>query len=220
MGWSKPRQLARTDELLALVGLDPAGTRPLPVPALRRGAPAGRRGPSPGRGSAADAHGRAVRRGGPDRSRAAPGRVPAPAAGARQDDPLRHPRHRRGDQDGRSDRGHGGGRPPGPVRAAGRDPGPSRLRLRGPVRRRGPRPQAPLAGDDRDLALEPTAGRPGLPTFGPDEAPRRAVDPAGRRHARRRRPGRGRRPRGFVTVDAIASALAGDARSAPQPAGA
>ena len=72
--------------------------RPLPGPALRRPAAAGRRGPRAGRRPAGDADGRAVQRGRPGRARAAAGRVPAAAGRARQDHPVRHPRHRRGDQ--------------------------------------------------------------------------------------------------------------------------
>ena len=212
VGWSKERQRARTDELLSLVGPGPGPvSRPLPVAALRRGAPARRRGQGAGRRPAADAHGRALRGGRPDRSRAAPGRVPAPAARAGQDDPLRDPRHRRGDQDGRPDRGHGGGRPAGPVRAAGRDPGPPGVRLRGPLRGRrigvssGSRcGTSPTSSRSRPAGDRRTADVPPR-----DQAPRRALsillvadtrggvalDEAGR-------------PRGFVTVDAIASALA------------
>ena len=80
------------------------GPRPLPRPALRRPAPARRRGPRAGRRPARAADGRAVRRHRPDQPRAPAERVPAPAGQALQDDRLRHPRHRRGDQDGRQDR--------------------------------------------------------------------------------------------------------------------
>ncbi len=69
------------------------------------------------------AHGRAVRRRRPDRPRPPPERVPAAPGGPRQDDPVRDPRHRRGDQDGRPGRGLADRRPPRPVRHAGRDPG-------------------------------------------------------------------------------------------------
>ena len=96
--------------------------RPLPERALRRRAPAGRRGPRARRRPAGDAHGRAVRRGRPDRPRAAPERVPAPPGAGAQDDRVRHPRHRRGDQDGRPHRHPAARRHPGPVRHAGRDP--------------------------------------------------------------------------------------------------
>ena len=107
----------------------------IPTPALRRRAAARRRRPGPRRGPADHAHGRAVRRRRPDRPRAAPERVPAPPGGPRQDDPVRDPRHRRGDQDGRPRRGHAGRRQAGPVRAAGGDPRQPRLGVRGPVRR-------------------------------------------------------------------------------------
>ena len=92
--------------------------RPLPRPALGRPAPARRRGARPGGRPAADADGRAVRRDRPDQPRAAPERVPAPPAGDPQDDRVRDPRHRRGDQDGRPDRGAAEGRQARPVRAA------------------------------------------------------------------------------------------------------
>ena len=98
---------ARVDELLELVSLDPRrDPRPLPGPALGRPAPARGRGARPGGGPAADADGRAVRRDRPDQPRAAAERVPAPAAGDPQDDRVRDPRHRRGDQDGRPHRDH------------------------------------------------------------------------------------------------------------------
>ena len=81
-----------------------------PGPALGRPAPAGRRRPRARRRSAADAHGRAVRRDRPDQPRAAAERVPAPAGRDAQDDRVRHPRHRRGDQDGRPHRDPADGR--------------------------------------------------------------------------------------------------------------
>ena len=81
LGWSKARMAARAEELLALVGLEPATyRRALPGPALGRRAAARRRGPGAGRRSADHADGRAVRRGRPHRPRAPPGRVPPPAA--------------------------------------------------------------------------------------------------------------------------------------------
>ena len=82
--------------------------RPLSAPAVRRRATARRRRPGARRRPAGDAHGRAVRRGRPDRPRAAPERVPPAPGAAGQDDPVRDPRHRRGDQDGRPRRGHAG----------------------------------------------------------------------------------------------------------------
>ena len=91
--------------------------RPLPEPAVRRRAPARRRRPG-ARGRPADhAHGRAVRGRRPDRPRPPPERVPAPPGGARQDDPVRDPRHRRGDQDGRPGRGLPGRRHASPSSA-------------------------------------------------------------------------------------------------------
>ena len=115
---TRERIRARVDELLELVGLDPPRPRPLPRAALRRPAPARRRRPRAGRRPAGDAHGRAVRRHRPDQPRAPAGRVPAPPARDPQDDRLRHPRHRRGDQDRRPHRDPARGRRPGPVRHA------------------------------------------------------------------------------------------------------
>ena len=76
-------------------------------PAQLSGRPAAarRRGPGARRRPAGDAHGRAVLRRRPRRARAAAGRVPAPAGRARQDDRVRHPRHRRGHQARRPGRG-------------------------------------------------------------------------------------------------------------------
>ena len=162
--------------------------RPLPEPALGRRAPAGRRRPRAGGRPTDHAHGRAVRRGRPDRPRAAPERVPAPPGGARQDDPVRHPRHRRGDQDGRPRRGHAGRAAPRPVRAAGRDPRRPGRRVRGPLRRRGPRPQAPLAPARRRLELRPAV----TARVGDDAADARRRLSGG--HVRLPAPGRRRRP--------------------------
>ena len=119
--------------------------RPLPRPALRRPAPARRRRPRARGRPAADADGRAVRRDRPDQPRAAAERVPAPAGRAAQDDRLRHPRHRRGDQDGRPDRDPQGGRHPRPVRDAGRAADVPGRAVRGGLRRRRPRAQAARA---------------------------------------------------------------------------
>ena len=105
LGWDRRRTTARVDELLDLIGLERELGRRYPGPALRRPAPARRRGARAGGRPAGDADGRAVRRHRPDQPRAAPERVPAPAGRAAQDDRLRHPRHRRGDQDGRPHRG-------------------------------------------------------------------------------------------------------------------
>ena len=108
---------ARVDELLDLVGLDPARyARPLPARAVRRPAPAGRRGPRARRGPGGAAHGRAVLRGRPDRARPAAGRVPAAAGDRAKDDRLRHPRRGRGGPARRPDRGALRGRPSGAVR--------------------------------------------------------------------------------------------------------
>ena len=105
LGWDGERTAARVDELLELIGLDPELRRPLPLAALRRPAAARRRRPGARGEPRGDADGRALRRGRPDQPRAPPERVPAPPGRDPQDDPLRHPRHRRGDQDGRPDRG-------------------------------------------------------------------------------------------------------------------
>ena len=108
LGWERQRIDARVGELLELVGLDPEGDRDR-YPAQLSGGQRQRVGPGPraGRGPAADAHGRAVRRDRPDHARAPAGRVPAPAPRDPQDRHLRHPRHRRGDQDGRPHRDPG-----------------------------------------------------------------------------------------------------------------
>ena len=127
LGWDKaahPR--ARGRAARAHLAGPRRGPRPLPVAALRRPAPARRRRPRPRRRPARPADGRALRRDRPDQPRAAAERVPAPAGQALQDDRLRHARHRRGDQDGRQDRGAQEGRPPRPVRVARRDADPTR----------------------------------------------------------------------------------------------
>ncbi len=137
------------------------GRDPLPLsrPALRRPAPAGGRGPRPGRRPAADADGRALRRHRPDQPRAAPERVPAPPAGDPQDDRVRHPRHRRGDQDGRPHRGDAEGREAGPVRAARRAAHVPERALRGGLR--GRRPGAQAAGAAARAGHRPVAGAAG-----------------------------------------------------------
>ena len=138
----------------------PRARLPLPGPALRRPAAAGRGGAGAGRRPAGDADGRAVRSDRPDQPRTAPERVPPPSGRDPQDGPLRHPRHRRGDQDGRPDRGHARGRAPGPVRdAGGAADGPQR-RLRRGLRRR--RPGAEAAGADAGAGHQPLGGAAGL----------------------------------------------------------
>ena len=120
LGWDKaahPR--ARRRAARAREPRSARDARPLPRPALGRPAPARRRGARARRRPAADADGRALRRDRPDQPRAAPERVPAPAARDPQDGRLRHPRHRRGDQDGRPHRGAAEGRQARPVRPAG-----------------------------------------------------------------------------------------------------
>ena len=161
--------------------------RPLPGPAVGRAAPAGRRGPCPGRRPAADAHGRALRRHRPDQPRAAPERVPPPPARDPQDDRLRDPRHRRGDQDGRPHRDHAEGRQARPVRDAGRAALAPGQQVRRGLRGRGPGAEAPRppAGARRE-PLEGAAGAGGRAGGGrPTQARgvRGAVLPA-----RRRRP--------------------------------
>ena len=83
----------------------PGDGQPIPLAALRRPAAAGRGRPRAGRRSAGDADGRAVLGGRPGRPHPAAGGVPAAAGRARQDHRLRHPRHRRGGQARRPDRG-------------------------------------------------------------------------------------------------------------------
>ncbi len=109
LGWDRAQARDRADELLDLIGLDRAPARPLPEPALRRAAAARRGGAGARRGSAGDADGRALRRDRSDQPGAAAERVPPAPDRDPQDGPLRHPRHRRGDQDGRPDRDHRGG---------------------------------------------------------------------------------------------------------------
>ena len=146
LGWER-RPAARAHGRAARPGGPRPGAlpRPLPEPAVGRRAPARRRRPCARRRPAGDAHGRAVRGRRPDRPRPTAERVPAAPGRARQDDPVRDPRHRRGDQDGRPRRGHAGRRPARPVRQPRRDPCHPGVRLRRPLRRRGPRAQAAVA---------------------------------------------------------------------------
>ena len=173
LGWPEAPP-ARADGGAARPGRPRAGdvSRSLPCPAVGRRAPAGRGRPGARRRSTDHAHGRALRRRRPDRARSPPERVPAPPGRARQDDPVRDPRHRRGDQDGRPRGRHAGRRRPRPVRHPGRDPG----------RRR--RPTSWPASSAR------TAGSSGWPSAAVGEP-----GPATCGH----RPRRGRRGRGTAT---------------------
>src|SRR3954469_20514147 len=95
LGWDKKRIAQRTEELLDLVGLDPAtfGDR---YPHQLSGGQRQRAGVARALGAAPPvplpADGRAVLRRGPHRPRAAAVGVPAPAGDGAQDDRLRHPR--------------------------------------------------------------------------------------------------------------------------------
>ena len=141
--------------------------RPVPEPAVGRRTAARRRRPGPGRRPADHAHGRAVRRRRPDRPRPAPERIPPPPGIDRQDDPVRDPRHRRGDQDGRPrrrlpDRGR-----PGPVRQSPRHPRGPRVGVRGTIRRPGPRAQAAVAPPRLGHRAAARRRRPGPATAPP-----------------------------------------------------
>ena len=109
---------------------------PVPEGALRRPGPAGRRRSGPGGRSRRAADGRTVRRHRPHHARTAAERVPAPPGRAAQDHRLRHPRHRRGDQDGRPHRHPARAVARGAVRHAGADPRLPRRRLRAGLHRR------------------------------------------------------------------------------------
>ena len=104
----------------------------------------------------------------------------------KQDDRLRHPRHRRGDQDGRPDRDPAGRRQARPVRAARRAAAAPRERVRGGLRRRRPRAQAALA--DAGLRHPARGARPRSAAAStiPEDTPlaRRAVGAARPRRAR------------------------------------
>ena len=145
LGWDKKRIAARVEELLELtsLGADLRDRYPAQLSGGQRQR-VGRRARARGR-PAADADGRAVRRDRPDQPRAPAEPVPAPPVGDPQDDPVRHPRHRRGDQDGRPGGGAAKGRHARPVRdarGAADEPGG---RLRRGLRRRRPRAEAALA---------------------------------------------------------------------------
>ena len=156
LGWDRDR-VERAGPGAARADLAPRRRRrPLPGSTLGRPAAARRGRARAGCRPARDADGRAVRRDRSDQSRAAAERVPPAAGGDPQDDPLRHPRHRRGDQDGRSHRRHARGRPPRAVRDPGRAPDGSRRRVRRGLRRRRPRPQA--ARPDARLRRRPLGG--------------------------------------------------------------
>ena len=159
---------------------------PLPGAALRRPAPARRRGPRARRRPAADADGRAVRRDRPDQPRAAPERVPAPAGRDPQDDRLRHPRHRRGDQDGRPHRDPAGGRQARAVRAAG---GAADAAPRTSSSRTSSAPTARSSGSRSSACATSTCGRAPLVRAGEPVAEARAASrtPTSVRAARRRR---------------------------------
>ena len=156
LGWDADRITKRVDELLDLVSLDPARYRDrYPARALRRPAAARRRRPRPGRRPAGDLDGRAVRRGRPDHPAAAAGRAALDPARAAQDDRLRHPRHRRGDQARRPDPDPAGGRPGRAVRRPRGDPGQPGQRLRRRLRGRRVDAQAAQPGPDlRDRAAQ------------------------------------------------------------------
>ena len=121
LGWKKDRDPGPHRRAAGADRARPRARRPLPGAALRRPAAARRRRPGARRRPAGDADGRALRRDRPDQPRAPAERVPAPAGGDPQDRPLRHPRHRRGDQDGRPDRDPARGRQGRAVRDPGRD---------------------------------------------------------------------------------------------------
>ena len=178
------RPATRSLELLERVGLPRGVRRPLPAPALRRPAAAGRRRPGARRRPAGDAHGRAVQRRRPDRARAAAGRVPAAAGRARQDDPLRHPRHRRGGEARRPGRGAPGGRQARPARRP-RDPArrPAR-RLRRRLRR--PRPRLPRARLPRGPVAARRDDEPSVRARRRADEARRARTRLGARRRRRR----------------------------------
>ena len=179
--------------------------RPLPARALRRAAATRRRRARPGRRPAGDPDGRAVRRRRPDHPGAAAGRAALHPARAAQDDRLRHPRHRRGDQARRPDPDPPGGRPGRPVRhprGHARQPG---QRLRGRLRRRWILAEAaqPLA-HLRDRAASA------------DHRSHRRAHRRGQAPGREQRRPRGRRPRRARPAHRLAVAAPAQGRDHPR----
>ncbi len=98
LGWDKAKTRSVAMELLERVGLDVKLARALSGPAVWWPAATSRRGPGARGGSQDHADGRAVQRGRPDRAAPAAGGTAPAATRYRQDDRVRHARHRRGDQ--------------------------------------------------------------------------------------------------------------------------
>ncbi len=119
LGWARARTRARVAELLELVGLEPGDARPLPGRSSRAGSASasGSRARSPPTRRCCSWTSRSARS---TRSRAPASRTSCARLHrevAKTVD-LRHPRHRRGDQDGRPDRDPARGRRARPVRHA------------------------------------------------------------------------------------------------------